>query len=178
VIALHVAVTTAPDYPTRREPHRQAHIQRLLALRAAGRFVGGGPAPDGRSAELFYRVDDPAELAPLLDEDPYSRAGAWTGSRARSFAQFVEPWGPVPVVLDGSRPVTVVEGPSLDPGTAELALVELRGTRRLLFGGLLAGGVTVGVCASPDGEESAGWLAATGLWAREALATRPLLYVL
>src|SRR5581483_10151150 len=61
VNVFHMAVTTSADYVTRREPHRRAHIERLQGLRAAGILIGGGPAPDGRSADLFYRLQQPGQ---------------------------------------------------------------------------------------------------------------------
>jgi hypothetical protein len=178
MIAAHVGITCSPDYLARREPHRRAHIERLLALREAGALVGGGPAPDGRTADLVYRVPDLDRLAALVDEDPYRQAGAWTGYLARPFATFVDPWESPPVVLDGSRRVTVVEGPAADAGLAELALVELRGAARLAFGGLLGGGRTLAVLRSPDPAEAAAWLAGTGCWEGASLVARPLLHVL
>jgi uncharacterized protein YciI len=178
VIVVHVAITCVADYPTRREPYRQAHIARLVELRARGAVVGGGPAPDGRTAELVYRLRRPADLAPLIEEDPYYTGGAWTAYAARSFSQFVEPWAEAPVVLDGSRRVTVLEGPGDDPDMAQLALVELRGAGRLLFGGLLDGGATLAVMRGGDAAEAAGWLAGTGLWRADCLAARPLIHVL
>src|SRR5262245_3863132 len=123
VIVAHVAVTNSPDYLTRREPYRKAHIERLLELRGRGILVGGGPSPDGRSAELFYRVARPDQLGPIVEQDPYYREGAWTAYTSRSFQQFVEPWETPPVVLDGSRPATLVEGPASDPVMARLARV-------------------------------------------------------
>ena len=48
---VHVRISCAEDYVVRRAPVRQAHIERLLRLRAAGALVAGGPAPDSRSAE-------------------------------------------------------------------------------------------------------------------------------
>ena len=178
MIVVHVVLTCAPDYLTRREPYRQAHIERLVELRAQGAVVGGGPAPDGRTAELVYRLRRPADLAPLIQEDPYYTGGAWTGYASRSFSQFVEPWAEAPVVLDGSRRVTVVEGPADDPDMAELALVELRGAGRLLFGGLLDGRATLAVMRAADAAEATGWLAGAGVWRADRLAARPLIHVL
>jgi hypothetical protein len=90
----------------------------------------------GRIAELFYRVPDSETLRAIIEEDPYHRAGAWTGYVPRSFETFVDPWEPEPpVVLDGSRPALVVEGPTADRDMAQLALVELRGAGRVAFGG-------------------------------------------
>jgi len=134
MIVVHVLVTTAEDYLTRREAHRQAHFDRLRELRAAGRLIGGGPVPDGRSADVFYRLTRADELPRLVEEDPYYRGGVWTGYRPRSFSQFVEPWELPPIILDGSRRATIVEGPAADRDLAQLALVELRGAGRLAFG--------------------------------------------
>src|SRR6185503_18971788 len=107
-----------------------------------------------RIAELFYRVPDAGALRSLVEEDPYYRAGAWTGYVPRSFETFVEPWDPEPpVVLDGSRPALVVEGPTADRDMAQLALVELRGAGRVAFGGFLPDGTTVAVARTTDANE-------------------------
>jgi len=137
MIVYHAAITTAPDYLERRAPHRQAHLERLLRLRAEGIVIGGGPAPDGTSAEIFYRVAEPGQIKPLIEEDLYYASGAWTGYRLRTFAQFVEPWEVPPLVTDGSRRATITEGVASDPDMATLALIELRGAGRLAFGGFV-----------------------------------------
>jgi len=67
VIVFHVAIETGDDYVARRAPHREAHLQRLMALRADGVVIGGGPSPDGRSADVFYRVDQPDDLRRLVE---------------------------------------------------------------------------------------------------------------
>ena len=95
-----MAVTTSDDYLTRREPHRREHLE---GLRAAGILIGGGPAPDGKSADLFYRLQQPRQIKNAMEEDPYFLAAAWTGYTPRSFTQFVEPWEAVPVVLDAGN---------------------------------------------------------------------------
>ena len=178
VIVAHVTATGAADYFTRRDAHRQAHIERLVTLRGNGALVAGGPAPDGRTAEIFYRLKRPAELRPMVEEDPYYTGGVWTAYTSRTFAQFVEPWEAAPVVLDGSRRLTLVEGPATDPDMAQLALVELRGAGRLLLGGFLDRSVTLAALRSGDGAEAAGWLAETGFWPAERLTTRTWLHVL
>src|SRR5439155_1429784 len=81
----------AAVYLTRREPHRTAHLERLTALWARGLCIGGGPAPDGLSADIFYRVEQPGDVTRLIEEDAYFTGGAWTAYRTRSFAQFLEP---------------------------------------------------------------------------------------
>jgi uncharacterized protein YciI len=176
---VHARFTCAEDYLTRREPVRKAHIERLLGLRAAGLLVAGGPAPDGRSAELFYRVPHKDALRLLVTEDPYHQVGAWTAHLARDFETFVDPWdsGP-PVVLDGSRRATVVEGPAADRDMAQLALVELRGAGRVVFGGFFPDGDTLAVALTPDADAATGWLAETGSWKPGDLSARPWLYAI
>jgi uncharacterized protein YciI len=178
VIVFHVAVTTTEDYVAKREPHRRAHIERLQGLRGAGILVGGGPAPDGRSVDLFYRLQQPSQVTPVVEEDPYFLAGAWTAYTPRSFTHFVEPWEQVPVVLDGSRGATIVEGPAVDEDMAQFALIEARGSGRLAFGGLFEGGQTLAVMKTPRRDEGLAWLADTGFWQRPALRARPWLHVL
>jgi uncharacterized protein len=178
VIVFHVAIATAADYLARREPHRRAHLDRLHGLRTAGILIGGGPAPDGRGADLFYRLQEPRQIKNAIEEDPYFVAGAWTGYTPRSFAQFVEPWEMVPLVVDGSRVTTIVEGPVGNHDMAQFALIELRGAGRLVFGGFFEDGHTLAVLKTPKPDEAAEWLAGSGFWTRETLTARPWLYVL
>jgi hypothetical protein len=178
MIVFHVAITTVDDYASRREPHRRAHIERLMGLRAAGIVIGGGPSPDGRQVDIVYRVQQPPQLTLAVEEDPYWVAGAWTGYTPRSFAEFVEPWQLPPVVLDGSRQVNIVEGPVSDHDMAQFALIELRGAGRLAFGGCFEGGQTLAVMRSSDPAEAIGWLAETEFWSAESLTARPYLHVL
>ena len=178
MIVFHVAVTTDPDYLARREPHRHAHIERLTGLRQLGAVIGGGPAPDGSSVDLVYRLQQPAQLKPAIEEDPYWLGGAWTGYRERSFTEFIEPWRVPPIVLDGSRRITIVEGRMTDPDMAQFVMIEMRGAGRLAFGGAFPGGVTLGFMKTEDAEEAQTWFAETGFWEPESLTARPLLYVL
>jgi len=178
MIVVHVGFTCAEDYAARREPHRRAHIERLAGLRHIGAVIGGGPAPDGRTADVVYRLQQAAQLDPAIKEDPYWIAGAWTAYTPRSFSNFVEPWQAPDIVLDGSRRATVVEGRVRDPDMAEFALIELRGAGRLAFGGFFEGGETFALCRTGDAEQAAGWFADTGFWAADTVRTRPLLWVL
>jgi uncharacterized protein YciI len=178
VIVYHVAIRCADDYVTRREPLRHAHLERLQGFRAAGAVIGGGPAPDGKTADIFYRLQQPAQLKLVVEEDPYWTGGAWTGYEARSFSEFVEPWELPPLVLDGSRRVTIVEGRTRDREMAQFALVELRGTGRLVFGGLFDTGDVLALLRTTDPAEATGWLEATGFWAPGTLTARPYIYVL
>src|SRR2546426_9521282 len=115
MIVYHIAITAAADYATRREAYRRSHIERLQGLRAAGILICGGPAPDGKTADIFFRLPPPGELKNAIEEDPYWTGGVWTRYEPRSFAPFVGPGGMVPVVLAGSRTGTLVGGPRSDP---------------------------------------------------------------
>jgi uncharacterized protein YciI len=178
VIVYHIAVTTAPDYLTRREPHRREHIERLQGLRAAGILIGGGPSPDGTTADLVYRLQQPGQIKHAMEEDPYWTSGSWTAYEPRSFTQFVEPWEMVPVVLDGSRRVTIVEGVTVDHDMAQFSLIEMRGAGRLAFGGFFEGGETFALTNTADGAEALTWFAETGFWKPGALTARAFLHVL
>jgi uncharacterized protein YciI len=178
VIVFHIAITAAADYFTRREGHRREHLGRLQGLRANGILIGGGPSPDGATADLFYRLQQPAQLTFAMEEDPYWTGGVWTRYEPRSYSQFVEPWEMVPVVLDGSRRVTLVEGPVAEPDMAQFALIEMRGAGRVAFGGFFEDGRTLAVVKTPDQAEAIGWFSESGFWKPDALTARPWLHVL
>jgi uncharacterized protein YciI len=178
MIVYHVAIRAAADYRTRREAHRKAHLERILGLRARGLCLGGGPAPDGQTADLFYRTDQPGDLARLIEEDPYFTGGVWTGYEPRTFSQFLEPWELPPPVFDGSRHVTLVEGETADVEMASFALIEARGAGRMAFGGFFAGGQTLCLMRTADPSEAVAHLDDTGLWTSGTLRGRSLLHVL
>jgi uncharacterized protein YciI len=178
VIVYHVAVRTADDYLRAREPHRKAHLERLMALRGHGLVIGGGPSPDGRGADVFYRVGQPDDLRRLVEEDPYFTGGVWSAYAPRSFAQFLEPWELPSLVVDGSRPVTLVEGTATDVEMASFALIEARGGGRMAFGGFFPGGDTLAVMRGDDAAKALEEFSATGFWTAETLRARPLLHVL
>jgi len=165
VIVYHIAVTPIADYAAKREPHRRAHIERLQGLRAAGILLGGGPSPDGTSVDLVYRLQQPGQIKHAMEEDPYWIGGAWTHYEPRSFTQFVEPWEMVPVVLDGSRQTTIVEGPVSQHDMAQFALIEMRGAGRLHLGGFFEDGQTW----------AESWVEKTGGMAFEATLADPVL---
>jgi len=178
VIVFHVAITAADDYLARRADHRRAHLERVQGLRAVGILIGGGPSPDGKTADLVYRLQQPGQLKHAIEEDPYWMGGVWTGYTPRSFSQFVEPWEMVPVVLDGSRTVTLVEGPTANHDMAQFALIEMRGSGRVHFGGFFEDGGTLVLARTPDPDEALGWFRETGFWVNGRLTARPLLHVL
>ena len=178
MIVYHVAVRTADDYLRAREPHRKAHLERLMALRGHGLVIGGGPSPDGRGADVFYRVGQPDDLRRLVGEEPYCTGGVWSAYTPRSFAQFLEPWELPPLVVDGSRKVTLVEGTAPDVEMASFALIEARGGGRMAFGGFFPGGETLAVMRGDDAGKAVDELRATGFWEESTLRARPLLHVL
>src|SRR5262245_18620808 len=178
MIVYHVGVIAADDYLTRREGPRPAHLERIVALRASGLCLAGGPAPDGRTADLFYRVDQPADVTTLVEEDPYFTGGVWQSYNATSFSHFLEPWELPPVVIDGSRRVTLVEGLAPDVEMASFALIESRGAGRMAFGGFFPDGQTLALMRLHDPQEAVRVLRATGLWKDDTLRSRPLLHVL
>ena len=178
MIVYHIAVTPTDDYVAKREPYRREHIGRLQGLRANGILLGGGPSPDSRRVDLVYRLQRPDQIKHAMEEDPYWVGGAWTHYEPRSFKQFVEPWAMAPVVLDGSRTVTIVEGPVADHDMAQFALIEMRGAGHLHLGGFFEDGQTWALMKTADAAEARGWFADTGFWKTDALTARPLLHVL
>ena len=178
MIVYHVGITTAEDYLAKREPYREAHLARIAGLRQQGLVVGGGPAPDGRSADLFYRVQQAEDITRLIEEDPYWTGGVWTAYNPRSFSQFLEPWELPPLVTDGSRKAAIVEGLAPDVEMASFALIEARGAGRMAFGGFFPGGETLALMRVEDPETAIESLHATGFWKDGSLKARPLLYVL
>ena len=178
MIVFHIALTAADDYQTRREAHRRDHIGRLQGLRANNILIGGGPSADGRTADLFYRLQQPAQLKYAIEEDPYWTGGVWTRYEPKSFSQFVEPWEMVPVVLDGTRRLTIVEGPTAQHDMAQFALIEMRGAGRLAFGGFFEDGGTLAIAKTADPDEAIRWFTETTFWKPDAITTRPWLHVL
>jgi len=178
MIVCRVAITAADDYLERRAAHRAAHIERIVELRQRGFVLGGGPSPDGKTADIVYRVPQPGAINRLIEEDPYWTGGVWKGWTPRDFAQFIEPWEMTPVVLDGSRAVSIVEGFAPDPEMASFALIEARGAGRMAFGGFFPGGDTWALMRAPDAASALAELEASSLWKLGTLTARPLLHVL
>jgi uncharacterized protein YciI len=171
----HVVADASHDYLTRREPHRKAHLSRLETLRSQGTFVGGGPWPDAKGVDLVYRCADEAALKALVESDPYWGGGAWTGWRFKRLSALVEPKSLVPVVIDGSRPATVVEADTAAPSAAD-ALRRLREEGRVHFAGVLADGGFWALAATAEAKTALSWLERAGL--AGPLRARPVLYVL
>ena len=178
MIVYHVVCTNSDDYKERRGPHREAHLQRLLALRSQGLLIGAALRADLSAADCFFRVNQPSDVDALVREDPYFKGGVWTGYTLRTFSQFVDPWKPVDPVFDGSRKATFVEGTPTDPEMAAFVLIELRGKGQMAFGGFLGDGRTLTLLNSPDLAEARSFLTETGLWKDNTLTAWSSLYVL
>lgn len=166
----HVHFTCAPDYMARRLPFRPAHVKQLGGLRDEGRVVAGGPEPDGTAANIFYRVTDRAELARLLDDNEFNRAGLFTANYPRAFGEFLDPIDRPP--LDAGLEATIVEGPPTDRSGARSGLAALQGQGRVAFGGFFEDGAGLAVVRSSRPEEAVAWLAEAGGWERARLAAR------
>jgi uncharacterized protein len=75
------------DVLEKRGPHRQAHLDRLTALKAEGRLVTLGPTQD---LSLFFGVYEAADAAiaqQLVEDDPYWQHGIWTDYQIKEWIQ-------------------------------------------------------------------------------------------
>ena len=178
MIVYHVLVTTAEGYLTRRLPFRQANLEYLMALRARGLMIAGGPAPDGLSCDLFCRAQQPGDVDRLVEGSPFFANGLWTGFTPRSFAQFVEPWQAAAPRADESRIATVVEGTAPDVEMASFALIEARGAGQMLLGGFFADGASIAVMQTAEPAAGVAALDGTGLFTPGSLRGRPLIHVI
>jgi uncharacterized protein YciI len=158
----HVRFTCAPDYMARRLPFRPAHLKQLASLREQERVVAGGPEPDGTAAHIFYRVADGAELALLLEENEFNRAGLFVASHPRSFTDFLEPLDRPAV--DAGLKATIVEGLPENRALARASLAALQQEKRAAFGGFFVDGSGLAVIRSAHPDEAIAWLAVAGGW--------------
>ncbi len=70
-----------PDMAQRRGPHREAHLERIAAERAAGHLVSSGPFDPPTGAALHFRGVDREHVAAFVAADPYELAGLITSWR-------------------------------------------------------------------------------------------------
>ena len=174
--AFHVAVTCCEDYLERRRPGRDLHHAQLQAWRAQGLLVGGGPAPDGRTVDLFWQAEDADTVAQLMREDQFIANGLWAAFVGRRFADFFGTLETPP--LDGSRLAVILEGRAADPALAATSLLALRDDGRVAFGGLFPEGDSLALALTADTREALRWLAAAEGWIADGLAARAFYYVL
>ena len=177
MMVFHATPELASDYSERRKPFREAHLSRLLELRARGQVVAVGPRAKESRADMFYRVGSRDEGERLVTEDVYFREKVWVGYELRPFTQFVEPWEPAEPMPDGSRIATLLEGPSKDPDLSGLVMVELRGRGRMTFGGFLADRTLLAM-ATPDRATALDWATESGLWTADEFTAWEWIFVL
>jgi uncharacterized protein len=79
----------APDAAQRRAPVRREHLARVARLRAAGTIIEAGGYADMSGSLFLIRAPDEAAALAILREDVYTRAGVWTGFRARALGRVV-----------------------------------------------------------------------------------------
>ena len=170
MVVVHAVLDYADDHAERAEPYREAHLARLFELRGRGRVVGVGTRLEEPKADIFYQGATPAEVERLITADPYYLHRVAVGYTLRPFTQFVEPWRPAEVRVDGSRVATLAEAPVADPDLAALVLVELRGRGQMAFGGFLEARALM-VLTTPEPSVALDWLEETGLWRREEPTT-------
>lgn len=71
----------------KRAPYRQAHLDRLAQLKAAGSIVTLGPTQDLTMVFGVYDAPDEAAARTLIEEDPYWSAGIWTEYHLKEWIQ-------------------------------------------------------------------------------------------
>ena len=138
------------------------------ARRGAG--GGGRTQPDGAAANIFYRVADRAELARLLEDNEFNRAGLFTANHPRAFSDFLDPTDRPP--LDAGLQATIVEGAPPDRTRARAALATLQRMGQVAFGGFFEDGGGLAVVRSSRLDEAVTWLVEAG-WERPRLSARP-----
>jgi uncharacterized protein YciI len=171
VAVYHVRFTCAADYNARRLPYRPAHLAQLTALRDDGRVVAGGPEPDGSAAHIFYRVADRADLARLIADNEFQRAGLFVAHAARAFDDFVEPIERLP--HDAGWTVTLVEGVPTDRVRASSTLARLRSQKLVNLGGFFVDGSALTVVRLSDAAAAVATLETGGGWDAARLTARP-----
>jgi len=90
---LFVAICAAkPDSAVVREENRPAHLAYLASLGAKVRAGGALLAPDHRTpiaSLVVLEAADEAEVAAMLAEDPYAKAGVFAAVEVKSWRQAV-----------------------------------------------------------------------------------------
>jgi hypothetical protein len=66
------------DVLEKRAPYRQAHLDRLTQLKAAGQVITIGPTKDITRVFGVYEAETEAAARQLVEDDPYWQNGIWT----------------------------------------------------------------------------------------------------
>lgn len=75
------------DVLEKRVPFRQAHLDRLAKLKAAGSVVTIGPTQDLTKVFGVYEAADEAIVRQLVESDPYWQNGIWTEYDVKEWIQ-------------------------------------------------------------------------------------------
>lgn len=75
------------DVLEKREPYRQAHLDRLAKLKAAGSLITIGPTQDLTQVFGVYEAADEAAVRELVESDPYWHYGIWTEYQVKEWIQ-------------------------------------------------------------------------------------------
>lgn len=66
------------DVLEKRTPYRQAHLDRLAKLKAAGQVITIGPTADVARVFGVYEAETADAARLLVEDDPYWQNGIWT----------------------------------------------------------------------------------------------------
>jgi uncharacterized protein YciI len=66
------------DVLNKRTPYRQAHLDYIKALHAAGQLLSIGPTADLTKVFAVYLAESEAIARQLIEADPYWQNGIWT----------------------------------------------------------------------------------------------------
>jgi uncharacterized protein len=75
------------DVLEKRAPFRQAHLDRLTQLKAAGQVITIGPTKDLTQVFGVYEAEDDAAVKQLVEADPYWQNGIWTAYEVKEWIQ-------------------------------------------------------------------------------------------
>jgi uncharacterized protein len=75
------------DVLEKRAPFRQAHLDRLAQLKAAGQVITIGPTKDLTQVFGIYEAEDEATVKQLVEADPYWQNGIWTEYQVKEWIQ-------------------------------------------------------------------------------------------
>ncbi len=71
----------------KREPYRQAHLERLAKQKESGVLITIGPTKDITKVFGIYEAEDEATVRQLVEADPYWQNGIWTEYSIKEWIQ-------------------------------------------------------------------------------------------
>lgn len=79
--------TYCADVLEKRAPHRQAHLDRLAALKSEGKVITIGPTSDLTRVFGVYEAASEEAARLLVEEDPYWQHDIWTSYELHEWIQ-------------------------------------------------------------------------------------------